>query len=100
MLGLINKAESQMPAGASGGYKGSSNFTELMGMLKSHIAGDRMWPRQLANTLWALAKMGLDDDEFIEPLFEQMERVRHAITSMSRCWVGSHQVACLMLMLL
>ncbi len=47
-------------------------------MLKSHIAGDRMWPRQLANTLWALAKMGLDDDEFIEPLFEQMERVRHA----------------------
>ncbi len=56
--------------------KAHPNFDELMGMLKSHILGDRMWPRQLANTLWALGKMGLDDEEFIKPLFAQMERVR------------------------
>ncbi len=74
--------------------KAHPHFNELMGLLKSHILGDRMWPRQLANTLWALGKMGLDDDEFIKPLFAQMERVRHTHLTSKVLAEGSFYLAC------
>ena len=58
--------------------KAHPDFDRLMARLKTHILGDRLFPRQLANTLWALAKMGLNEDEYIEAVFEQMQRVSHA----------------------
>ena len=73
------------------------HFKELRSRLKAHIVGDRLWPRQLANTLWALGKMGLDDEDFINPLFDQMEKARHAWLNLQEADRSVRALACLTL---
>ena len=50
-------------------------FDKLMGLLRTAVRTNRMWPRQLANLLWALGKIGFDDDDLIKPLMDQIALV-------------------------
>lgn len=52
-------------------------YEQLMETLRTHVKADRMYPRQMANTLWAFAKIDFDKDDIIDALLEQTERVRH-----------------------
>lgn len=55
--------------------KSNPYYEQLMGTLKTHVKADRMYPRQMANTLWAFAKIESDKDDIIDALLEQTERV-------------------------
>ena len=50
-------------------------FDKFMHLLRNAVGAHRMWPRQLANLMWALSKIGIDDDSLIEPLMDQIVRV-------------------------
>jgi hypothetical protein len=46
-----------------------------MGLLRTAVRNNRMWPRQLANLLWALGKIGFDDDDLVKPIMDQIAQV-------------------------
>ena len=50
-------------------------FKPLFNLLRINVAGGRMWPRQMANTLWALGKIGYDDVDLIDGVIKGIERV-------------------------
>jgi hypothetical protein len=52
-------------------------FDKLMLLLRNAVGDKRnqMWPRQLANLLWALGKIGVNDDDLVEPLMEKILQV-------------------------
>lgn len=51
-------------------------YPHLLQILKKKIVGGKMRPRQLANTFWALAKLGHDAEDVIDALLEQLQEVR------------------------
>ena len=55
--------------------KANPHYEGLFNLLRHHVAGGRMWPRQLANTMWALGKIGFEDVDLIDGVIKCMERV-------------------------
>lgn len=52
-------------------------YERLMGLLRKKLMTGKMRARQLANSLWALAKLNHEDDEDVMALIRCMEAVRY-----------------------